>query len=86
MPPPQELFHPTGCPDCRGRGYRGRIGVFEVVVADDNLANLIASGSTEHELRDLIRQSGTPDLTSDALTKVFDGITDLSEALAMRCA
>ncbi len=86
IPPPQELFHPTGCPDCRGKGYRGRIGVFEVVVAEDDITNLIASGSTEHELRQLIRQSGTPDLTSDALTKVRDGITDLSEALEMRWA
>ena len=86
MPPPQELFHPTGCPDCRGRGYRGRIGVFEVVVAEDAFTDLISGGATEHELRRLIRETGTPDLTSDALTKVFDGITDLSEALAMRCA
>lgn len=86
MPAPRELFHPTGCPDCRGRGYRGRIGVFEVVVAEDDFTNLISGGATEHELRQLIRQSGIPDLTMDAMTKVRDGIIDLTEALEMRWA
>lgn len=86
MQPPQELFQPAGCPDCRGRGYRGRIGVFEVVVAEDDITNRISGGATEHELRQMIRQSGTPDLTTDAMTKVRDGITDLSEALEMRWA
>ncbi len=86
LSPPQELFHPTGCPDCRGRGYRGRIGVFEVVVAENEITSRIADGVTEHELRQLIRQSGTPDLTADAMTKVCEGITSLREAQEIRWA
>ncbi len=86
VPPPENVFHPVGCAECRGRGYRGRIGVFEVVVADDEIADLISSGTTERELRQLIRRTGVADLTADAMTKVHDGITSLSEALEMRWA
>lgn len=81
--PPAELFHSIGCSGCRNTGYRGRIGIFEVVLADDELLEEIARGASEHELRDYIRRAGTADLTTDALSKVIGGITSLDEALRM---
>jgi len=84
--PPPQLFEPVGCPACRGKGFRGRIGVFEVVLADPDLVQLITQGATEQEVRDQIRRTGTPDLTLDALSKVTSGLTSLDEARKMTWA
>jgi type II secretory ATPase GspE/PulE/Tfp pilus assembly ATPase PilB-like protein/nucleotide-binding universal stress UspA family protein len=81
--PPAQWFRAVGCSACRGTGYRRRIGVFEVVLADDGLLREIARGAAEHELREYIRRLGTADLTSDALTKVCAGVTSLDEAMKM---
>jgi type II secretory ATPase GspE/PulE/Tfp pilus assembly ATPase PilB-like protein len=84
LEPPSQLFQPVGCSSCRGRGYRGRIGVFEVVVTGDEILRQIAGGAPEHELRHQIRRSGTADLMTDALSKVCDGSTTMEEAKRMR--
>jgi type IV pilus assembly protein PilB len=84
--PPAHLGRPVGCRNCRGSGYRGRIGVFEVVQAEENLLREIARGAAEHELRELIRAAGVPELATDALTKVRDGVTSLEEIARMRSA
>jgi type II secretory ATPase GspE/PulE/Tfp pilus assembly ATPase PilB-like protein/nucleotide-binding universal stress UspA family protein len=81
--PPSQLFQAVGCLGCRGTGYRGRIGVFEVVMADEELRVAIAGGTAEHELRDRIRRTGTSGLTTDALNKACNGVTSLEEAIAM---
>jgi type II secretory ATPase GspE/PulE/Tfp pilus assembly ATPase PilB-like protein len=81
--PPAQLFEPVGCPACRGKGFRGRVGVFEVALADAELAQLIARGATERDVREQIRQSGTPDLSTDALAKVALGLTSLDETRKM---
>jgi general secretion pathway protein E len=54
--PPAQWFRAVGCSACRGTGYRRRIGVFEVVLADDGLLREIARGAAEHELREYIRR------------------------------
>jgi type II secretory ATPase GspE/PulE/Tfp pilus assembly ATPase PilB-like protein len=77
--PPESLYQAAACNHCRGTGWFGRIGVFEVVVADEEFAALIARGATEQELRQHIRGSGVPDLTADALSKVHEGITSVDE-------
>jgi general secretion pathway protein E len=81
--PPAQLFEPIGCPACRGKGFRGRVGVFEVVLADAELVQRITQGATEHEVREQIRRGGTPELTVDALAKVTAGLTSLDEARKM---
>jgi type II secretory ATPase GspE/PulE/Tfp pilus assembly ATPase PilB-like protein len=80
---PAQWFRAVGCSACRGTGYRGRIGIFEVVLVDEELLREIARGAAEHELREYIRRLGTRDLQSDALTKVCDGITSFDEAIKM---
>ena len=81
--PPGELFRAVGCAACRGTGYRGRIGVFEVVRADEELLRDISRGEPEHELREALRRLGTENLTGDALSKVCEGITSFEEATKM---
>jgi type II secretory ATPase GspE/PulE/Tfp pilus assembly ATPase PilB-like protein len=71
---------PIGCPLCRGTGFRGRIGVFEAVVAEGPSAEAIQRGTPEDELRRLFRSDGTPSLLADALDRARQGITSPEEA------
>ena len=80
---PREISRAKGCPRCRGSGYYGRVGVFEVVMASEKLVHAIERGESETGIRKLIRSVGTPSLMADALTKVCDGITTLDEAQGM---
>lgn len=76
---PEEVMNAVGCSECRGTGYHDRIGVFEVVIVEPELAGAIAAGKHERELRQLLRTAGTPSLLSDALTKTSQGFTTLEE-------
>jgi general secretion pathway protein E len=81
--PPAQWFRSVGCTACRGTGYRGRIGIFEVVLADEGLLREIPREAPEHELREYTRRLRTADLTTDALTKVCAGVTSFDEAMKM---
>jgi type II secretory ATPase GspE/PulE/Tfp pilus assembly ATPase PilB-like protein len=75
---PVEIARSRGCGDCRGTGYNGRIGVFEAVVIEGDLAAAIRSEKSETELRELVRATGAS-LAADGLLKVRDGITTVEE-------
>lgn len=79
---PAALPRARGCPDCRGTGYKGRIGVFEAVVIEGEFADALVQELHVSELRQVIRKSGVG-LLADGLHKVLEGITtieDLQEA------
>jgi type II secretory ATPase GspE/PulE/Tfp pilus assembly ATPase PilB-like protein len=81
--PPNATAVPTGCTACRGRGYHGRIGVFEVEANNADLMQSIEQGAPEDEVRRLLSEGSGVTLIEDALTKVRDGITSLREAQTM---
>jgi type II secretory ATPase GspE/PulE/Tfp pilus assembly ATPase PilB-like protein/nucleotide-binding universal stress UspA family protein len=81
---PTELPQPVGCSRCRETGYRGRIGIFEVVLARGAIEIAIQSGTPEDELRKLLRTTGTASLLADALAKVQSGLTSITETQAMK--
>jgi type II secretory ATPase GspE/PulE/Tfp pilus assembly ATPase PilB-like protein len=76
---PDSVTTATGCDDCRGTGYAGRVGVFEIAPFDAETAEGIAAGKTERDLRDLLRRRGIGGLRADALAKVAEGSTTLEE-------
>jgi len=72
------LYGPQGCPGCRGTGYRGRLGIFEILpMSTDVVAGIDARTPPEQIQRD----SGRPTLLQDGLRKVQAGITTLDEIL-----
>jgi general secretion pathway protein E len=81
---PERAFRAVGCEQCRGTGYRGRIGVFETMMVEEEVRETIVQGAPEEELRQAMRSCGVLSLTEDALSKVQDGITSLDEVLQMR--
>lgn len=74
-----ELYGPTGCEECGMTGYRGRIGVFEVMEFDEHLAQLYLHEASAEDLRHAAMGKGMRPLRRDALDKVAAGLTSLAE-------
>ncbi len=70
-----------GCDRCRRTGYRGRIGVFELMLISDHLRELILRKAPTHELRQAALEGGMVTLRQDAMQKILEGITTMEEAL-----
>ena len=80
LSPPTHLHQATGCEHCRHTGKRGRIGVFEVGLIHNQLADAIELGERQPTLLRLLRESGSPSLRSDGLIKAAEGTIDFKEA------
>jgi general secretion pathway protein E len=74
------LYRPDGCEECHGQGYRGRTGIYELVVFDDQLRTLIHSGASEQVMIRHARSLG-PSIREDGRRKVLEGLTSLEEVL-----
>jgi len=74
-----EFYTPVGCPHCNG-GYKGRVGIYEVVKVTDAVSRIIMSGGNSIEISDAARQEGFASLRTSALKKVATGVTSLEEA------
>ncbi|MBK8802439.1 MAG: type II/IV secretion system protein [Fibrobacteres bacterium] len=75
---PASVPRAVGCPSCDGTGYKGRTGIFEILVVDDLLREAIVRGEPETVIRKL---SGMQPLLLDGLEKVAEGRTTLEEVL-----
>jgi type II secretory ATPase GspE/PulE/Tfp pilus assembly ATPase PilB-like protein/FixJ family two-component response regulator len=70
-----------GCPQCNNTGYRGRVGVYELFVMNDDFRQMIGSDYRESEVLNLARNNGMNTLLEDGLKKVRRGWTTLDEVL-----
>ena len=70
---------PIGCQQCNFTGYKGRIGVFEILSVNDQMQNLINSSPDEIKIKKMALENGMTTMLADGLIKVLDGITDLEE-------
>jgi type IV pilus assembly protein PilB len=73
------LYKPKGCQRCRNLGFAGRIGIYELLVPDDNMIERISQGVTLNEIRELGKSLGMKTLRQDGVDKVRAGITTLEE-------
>jgi type IV pilus assembly protein PilB len=73
------LFKPVGCDACSG-GYKGRVGIYEVVRITDAISRIIMEGGNAIQIADVAREEGFNNLRTSALMKVAQGITSLEEA------
>ena len=74
---------PVGCEACGGRGYKGRLGVYEIMPVDTEIAQLIISGADAARIRAVAAGKGMRTLLEDALVKAATGETSLAEAYAV---
>lgn len=75
------LVRGHGCDRCRGTGYRGRVGIFELVLVNDALRDAIGCGAPRSELERLAREAGSSTLAADGFEKVKAGLTTIEEVL-----
>ena len=85
---PQNLEIPravvgSGCKECRGRGYRGRIGLFEVLFMTDELRAMALKQASTNEIRRLAVQLGMRGLREDGWRKVTAGFTTIDEVVRL---
>jgi len=74
-----KLYRPKGCDKCNG-GYKGRVGIYEVVKITDELANMIMEEASSIQIAKQAQKEGFRNLRQSALRKVMEGVTSLEEA------
>ena len=77
------LYRPKGCPACNNTGYKGRMGVHELLVGSDELKRAVQRRAPIDELRHLAMKQGMRTLMQDALEKALRGYTDVKQARAI---
>jgi type II secretory ATPase GspE/PulE/Tfp pilus assembly ATPase PilB-like protein len=75
------FYRPKGCANCRGSGYKGRMGVFELMLVDNEVRALILKRSPAHLIREAALNNGMMTLQQDAMQKIVQGITSIDETL-----
>ena len=75
------IYGPVGCEKCRGGGYKGRMGIFELFLVDDEVRQMINTGLTSTQLRRRARELGMRTLREDGIRKVLAGLTSGSEVV-----
>ena len=68
-----------GCPECHGRGYKGRIGIFEAIFMDQKIEEILRTKPSEREIAAAAKMQGIPTMQEDGVLKVLRGITSLEE-------
>ena len=76
-----KIYKGRGCGNCNNTGYRGRIGLFEVLEMDDDLKEMVLSGASAIEIRRVGIEKGMITLRRSGLIKVMNGVTTLEEVL-----
>ncbi len=73
------LWRAVGCPVCNNIGYKGRIGIFEMILIDDRVEQMILQNPTHKQLSEEMKRQNMITLFQDGILKVLDGVTSLEE-------
>lgn len=80
---PKQLYRASGCKVCGGTGYKGRIGIYELLVVDDEMRKLVHDRNSEQNIRQYASAMGMLDLRQDGARWVISGVTSLEELLTV---
>jgi type IV pilus assembly protein PilB len=78
-----QVMHGKGCEQCRGTGYKGRMGIFEIFMLDDEVRHMISRRSATLSLRQRARELGMRTLREDGIRKVLAGQTTAEEVISI---
>ena len=77
-----QLYGPGGCDRCKGSGYKGRVGIYQVMPISEDIAHIIMTGGNSMDIAAQAEREGVNDLRRSGLLKVRQGVTSLEEVLA----
>ena len=75
----EKLWRASGCSICGNTGYKGRLGIFEVIQNDENIEKIIIESPSERDIKRIADKQGTLDMREDGLIKILQGLTDFEE-------
>ncbi|WP_439537326.1 type IV-A pilus assembly ATPase PilB [Methyloversatilis sp.] len=75
-------YGPVGCERCKDSGYKGRVGIYQVMPISDEIAHIIMTNGNSIDIAQQARRDGVKDLRQSGLLKVKQGVTSLAEVLA----
>jgi type II secretion system protein E len=78
-----KFYRAKGCANCMNAGYKGRIGIFELMIPNESICNLIISKTPTEEIRKKAIASGMVSLKEDGIQKIKQGLTSVEEVLRM---
>ncbi|MDA0921273.1 MAG: ATPase, T2SS/T4P/T4SS family [Planctomycetota bacterium] len=76
-----KFYYGKGCPQCNNGGYKGRVGLYELLTVTDDIRDLISVNASTDEIRALARSQGMTTLRESGLKLIFDGITTIDEVV-----
>jgi type IV pilus assembly protein PilB len=75
----KKFYYGKGCENCNKTGYRGRVGLFEIMVFNDEIRDLIMNSASTAVLREACRKAGMKTLRENGLAAIYDGVTTIDE-------
>ena len=76
---PEKLWRPTGCDKCSFTGYKGRISIYEGILMDRAVEEILRENPSEREIKDASRPQGLLDMRQDGIIKAINGVTSFEE-------
>jgi type IV pilus assembly protein PilB len=76
---PVKFYKGSGCPTCEFSGYKGRVGIYEILIIDSEIREMIDHGSSLNEIVNVAKKSGFKTFTQEALSRITSGDTDFAE-------
>jgi type IV pilus assembly protein PilB len=81
LPTKVTICRSAGCPECQGKGYRGRVPLYEILTISEEIAGMIVDRASATEIRAATKEAGMPTLRSEGLCKVLNGLTTPEEVM-----
>jgi len=75
----KKLYYGRGCENCNNTGYKGRTGIYEIMIFNDEIRDLIMNHASTSVLREAARRAGMKTLRENGLALIYDGITTIDE-------
>jgi general secretion pathway protein E/type IV pilus assembly protein PilB len=76
-----KIYRAVGCPNCRGTGYRGRMGIYELLCMNEEMRDMATERTTTTVLKKAARRSGMVTLREDGWSRALEGVTTIDEVL-----
>jgi type IV pilus assembly protein PilB len=77
----RQFYRGVGCEFCKSTGYKGRTGLYEIMVLDDEMRDMIMNSASTQVLREASRKRGSRSLRQAGLIAIYDGITTIDEVV-----